>query len=334
MRIVVDAMGTDLRPVPDITGAIMAAQAYPDDTIILVGNEKSIKAELEKHDITNLKIEVVHAEDQILMQDKPSEIVKEKRNSSMHVGMNLVRDGMADAFVTMGNTGAAYGVAMLASLRRIPGVKRPALTTIFKVQEREFIFLDIGANADCKPDWMLQFGVMGSLYAKTALGIPKPRVATLSNGEEEGKGNQLLRDTQHLMQESSLNYVGHIEPKEILEYKADVIVMDGFVGNIFLKTFEGSIAYFADMMRKGVMSNPIAQLGGLMLRPVLRTMRKNLDTNEIGGAPLLGVNGVVIIGHGGANAIAIKNAVNQARRAVSGNTVSAITNTLANMKAD
>jgi glycerol-3-phosphate acyltransferase PlsX len=328
MRIVVDAWGTDERPVPDVAGAVMAAQAYPEDVIILVGDETIIGKELEKHHSVTSNLEIVHATDEIFMDDKPSEIVKDKKSSSMHVGMGLVRDGSADAFVTMGNTGAAYAVAMLGTLKRIPGIKRPALTTIFKVHGREMIFLDMGANSDCKPEWMVQFAMMGSIYAKSALQIPQPRIATLSNGEEEGKGNQLLRDTQVLMRNTQLNYVGHIEPKEILQNKADVVVMDGFVGNIFLKTFEGSISYFADLIRDGVMSSIIAQVGGLLLRPVLRGVRQKLDTNEIGGAPLLGVNGIVIVGHGGANALAVKNAVNQARRAIQGGTLDAIVNVM------
>jgi phosphate acyltransferase len=325
MRIVVDAMGTDARPVPDIAGGLLATQAYKD-TIIFVGNEKIIKAELAKHSYQASLIEVVDASEEITMNDKPSLVLSSKPSSSMHIGMNLVKNGQADAFVTMGNTGAAHAIATLKTLRRIQGIARPALTTIYKVNGRNMIFLDIGANADAKVEWIEQFALMGSIYAQTALNIANPRIGTLSNGEEEGKGNQLTKESQERLRHSmfKLNYIGHIEPKEILLNKADVIVMDGFVGNIFLKTFEGSISYFGDLIRAEIMSNFIYQIGALLLRNAFKTLRTKLDTREIGGAPLLGVNGVVIIGHGGGDAISVKNAINQARLAVKGETIKGI----------
>jgi phosphate acyltransferase len=325
MRIVVDAMGTDARPVPDIAGGLLATQEYKD-TIIFVGDEKIIKNELAKHSYQASLIEVVNASEQITMDDKPSLVLSSKPSSSMHIGMNLVKNGQADAFVTMGNTGAAHAIATLKTLRRIQGIARPALTTIYKVNGNNMIFLDIGANADAKVEWIEQFALMGSIYAQTALHIANPRIGTLSNGEEEGKGNQLTKESQERLRHSifNLNYVGHIEPKEILLNKADVIVMDGFVGNIFLKTFEGSISYFGDLIRAEIMSNFIYQIGALFLRSAFRSLRTKLDTREIGGAPLLGVNGVVIIGHGGGDAISVKNAINQARLAVKGETIKGI----------
>ncbi len=324
MRIVLDVMGTDKRPVPDIEGGLLAARAYPDTTIIMVGDETVIQNELSKHNTSGLAIEVVHASEEIHMDDTPSLIIKTKLNSSMHIGMNLVKNGLADGFVTMGNTGAAHAIATLKTLRRISGVYRPALTTLFSANGQDVIFLDIGANSDVKVDWLEQFAIMGCVYAETALGKKNPRVATLSNGEEEGKGNQLTKDAQTRLQKSSLNYIGHIEPKEILSGKVDVVVMDGFVGNIFIKTFEGSISYFTSLMRQEVGKSLLYQVGALLLRGAFRTIRAKLDTGEIGGAPLLGVDGVVIIGHGGGDANAVKNAVNQARRAISGKTIQAI----------
>lgn len=323
MRIVLDAMGTDARPQPDVEGAVMAARQY-GETIILVGDESQIKAELQKHDTAGLLIEVVHTTETIAMNEKPSDVMKSKPGSSMHVGMNLVKEGRADAFVTMGNTGAAHAIATLNTLRRIPGVKRPALTAIYPVHGKETIFLDVGANADSRPDWLVTFALMGSIYAERALGRTRPTVATLSNGEEEGKGNNLVRETQTLLQKSGLNYIGHTEPKEVLSGGIDVLVMDGFVGNVFIKTFEGAVNYLTGVIREEIRANVISTIGGGLARGAFNRVRNQIDPGEVGGAPLLGVNGIVIIGHGGSDANAIKNAINQARRAVRGDTVAAI----------
>jgi phosphate acyltransferase len=328
MRIALDALGTDARPEPDVAGAVLAASEYKD-TIILVGDENRIHTEIAKHNTSGLTLEIVPAEQEIHMDEKPSEVLKTKTGSSMHVGMDLIKSGQADAFVTMGNTGAAQAIATLSTLRRISGVKRPALSTIYPVAGRQMIFLDVGANADSRAEWLLQFGIMGSIYAETALGLKNPRVATLSNGEEEGKGNQLVRDAQNHLNAASLNYVGHIEPIEITQNRADVVVMDGFMGNIFLKTFEGSVSYFTGLLREEIKSNWTAKLGALLMRGVFGRVRQYFDTDAIGGAPLLGVNGVVIIGHGSSSARAVKNAINQARQAVAGDTVAAIRQGLA-----
>lgn len=323
MRIVMDAMGTDARPQPDVEGAVLAAREY-GDTVVLVGDETKVKAELQKHETAGLPIEVVHAAETVSMDEKPSEAMKSKPESSMHVGLNLVKTGEADAFVTMGNTGAAHAIATLSTLRRIQGVKRPALTALYPVHGKETIFLDVGANADSRPDWLLTFALMGSVYAERALGRIRPTVATLSNGEEEGKGNNLVRETQALLQASGLNYIGHTEPKEVLAGGIDVLVMDGFVGNVFIKTFEAAINYLTDVIREEIRANPLTTLGGALARGAFKRVRTRIDPGEVGGAPLLGVNGIVIIGHGSSDAHAIKNAINQARRAVKGNTVAAI----------
>lgn len=323
MRIVVDAMGTDARPTPDVIGAARASQEYSID-VILVGDSSKINEVLSRTRLQSSRISVVHASDQISMTDKPSQVMRSKSDSSMHVGMQLVKNGEANAFVTMGNTGAAHAIATLSVLHRIPKVRRPALTALYRVQDQPMIFLDMGANADSKPEWLQQFGLMGAIYAETVLNLENPRVATLCNGEEEGKGNELTRQAQALMHQLHLNYVGHVEPKELLEGKADVIVVDGFVGNIFLKTFEASISYFADVIRQEVKKSWYSSLGALLMRPALRNVRQRLDTGEIGGAPLLGVNGVVIIGHGRADEHAVKNAINQARLAAQAHIVSKI----------
>ena len=324
MRIAIDAMGSDNYPTPDVAGAVMAARQF-DDVIILVGKEAIVNAELAKHDTDGLSIQVAHAEQIITMEDKPSKVVREKRNSSMHVGINLVKSGEVDAFVTAGNTGGVLGVAMLRNvgLGRIPGIKRPALGVIFPTRERPLL-IDNGANADCKAEYLLQFGLMGSLYVERVLGIERPRVALISNGEEEGKGNILIQETIPLLAASSLNYIGNIEPKEFMQGGADVAVTDGFTGNIMMKMAESVASYMSAMIREYIKSNPISTIGGLLARPAFDKVKSHLDPDEVGGAPLLGVNGVVIVGHGRSSAMAIKRAIEQARRVAENEVVEAI----------
>lgn len=324
MRIAVDAMGSDHYPTPDVAGAVLAA-GEGKDTIILVGQEQLITTELAKHDVHGLSLQVVNAGEIISMTDKPSRVVREKRDSSMHVGINLVKSGEADAFVTMGNTGVALGVAMLrgVGLGRILGVKRPALGVIFPTRERPLL-IDNGANAECKAEYLLQFGLMGSLYVERVLGIERPRVALISNGEEEGKGNTLIQEASPLLASSGLNYVGNIEPKEFMYGAADVAVTDGFTGNIMMKTAESVASYMSATIREYIKSNPITAVGGLLARPAFDRVKSHLDPEEVGGAPLLGVNGVVIIGHGRSSAVAIKHAIEQARRVAANGVVEAI----------
>jgi glycerol-3-phosphate acyltransferase PlsX len=326
MRIVVDAMGSDNYPIPDVAGGVLAAREFGDQ-IILVGQQDMLERELAKHDIKGLSVDIVHAPEAISMQDKPSAVLNSKLQSSIHIGLDLVKTKQADAFVSMGNTGAIHAIATLKTLRRIPGVKRPVLTAIYAITGHNMIFLDIGANADAKAEWLEQFALMGHLYALTALGIHSPRIATLSNGEEEGKGNQLTKEAQERLRENTygLRYVGHIEPKEILLDKCDVVVMDGFVGNIFLKTFEGSVTYITDFLRAEINQSLTYKLGALLLRGAFRKLRTRLDTREVGGAPLLGVNGVVIIGHGSADSYSVRSAIRLARQAVIGNTIETMT---------
>lgn len=320
MKIVVDAMGTDNRPVADVEGGILAAREFKD-TIIFVGDEKRVQEELKKHDTSGLSIEVVHAADEIAMGDKPSKVMKTKPESPMHVGMNLVKDGHADAFISAGNTGATHAIATLSTLRRIPGIKRPSLTAIYPVAGRNLIFLDVGANADSRVEWLEQFAIMGAIYAKSTLGVSNPKVATLSNGEEEGKGNQLTREAAERIRLLDLNYVGHIEPKEMLLGEVDVIVMDGFVGNVFIKTFEAAVSYVTGNLRKQIRADIVSTAGGLLARGAFRRVRDEIDPREVGGAPLLGVNGVVIVAHGSSDPYQIRSAILQARRAVQGNVV-------------
>lgn len=320
MRIVVDAMGSDECPVPDVAGAVMAAQEW-NDALFLVGDPRRVRQELDRHNTRGLNVEIVPAEQQILMTDKPGVVGQSKPHSSMHIGMNMVKDNLADAFVTAGNTGAAMAIATLFTLRRIQGVRRPALSSIFRVGTQNLILLDIGANADSKPEWLGQFAMMGKIYAQQALGIQNPRVALLSNGEEEGKGNQLIHEAQALLQSLDLRFIGNVEPKDVFRGQADVVVADGFVGNIAVKSFEAAAGLLFDLIRTEIKSDLVSTMGGLLARRAFRRVYKQVDPFEVGGAPLLGVNGVVIIGHGRSNARAVKNAIRQARLAVEGRIV-------------
>lgn len=324
MRIVVDAMGSDHHPEPDIAGAVMAARETGDE-MILVGDAPRIEVELAKHDTSGLTLQIRHASQVIEMTDTPSKASREKRDSSMHVGLQMVGNGEGDAFVSAGNTGGILAVATLRQygLGRIPGVKRPALGVIFPTKERPLL-MDNGANADCKPEYLLQFGVMASLYVERILGIKNPRVGLISNGEEEGKGNQLIKETIPLLVNSGLNYIGNIEPKEFMRGEADIGLTDGFTGNIMMKTAEAVASYLMDLVRQEIMASTRTKIGGMLARPAFRRAGKQLDPNEVGGAPLLGVNGVVVIAHGRSNAYAMKQAINQARHLVSRQVVEAI----------
>ena len=323
MRIAVDVMGSDNHPEPDIRGSILAAKEFGYQ-IIMVGDEKQITDILSHHNTTAIDLQVIPAKDVILMTDKPSVAGKLKSDSSMHVGMQLVHERKADAFVTMGNTGAALTVATLYKLRRIPGIKRPALSGIYPISGKYVTMLDLGANADSKPEWLVQFALMGQIYAENALSLVNPRIALLSNGEEEGKGNALIRESGEMLANTSLNYIGNVEPRDIVQGAADVVITEGFVGNIFVKTFEASASFISSAIREEILSNPLSMLGGLLMKPAFNRVRKRTDTSEIGGAPLLGVNGVVIIGHGRSDAVTIKNAIRQAALAVDGQVITAI----------
>lgn len=323
MRIVVDAMGSDHYPQPDVEGAVLAAREL-GETIVLVGDQQTVSAELARHDTTSLAIEVVHAAEHVTMEDKPGIVGRAKPDSSMHVGMRLVAAGEADAFVSAGNTGAALSIATLHTLRRIKGVHRPALGTIVTLAGRSLILLDIGANTDSRPEWLAQYGVMGSVYAARALGQSNPRVALVSNGEEAGKGTTLVQGAAELLQQVGVNFIGNVEPKEVLSGMVDVAVMDGFTGNIMIKTMEATGQLIFRLVREELVADIRSKIGGLLVKPAFRRVFRQVDPFEIGGVPLLGVNGVVIIGHGRSNAHAIKNAIGQARTAVEGGIVDAI----------
>jgi glycerol-3-phosphate acyltransferase PlsX len=316
-------MGTDDCPAPDVEGAVLAAREWGDE-IILVGDEAQIRPELDEFDTAGLKLELVHTSQVIGMKDEPAEAARAKQDSSMRVGMQLVRDGQADAFVSAGNTGGLLAVATLYSVRRISGVKRPALAAVLPLATGRVTLLDVGANADCRPEYLFQFGLMGSIYAERVLGVEKPRVALLSNGEEPGKGSALVKEAFELLQASNLNFVGNVEGKELIAAEADVVVTDGFTGNIALKTIEAVARMLNNLIRDELMSNPLTILGGLLARPAFRRVARRIDPYEVGGVPLLGVNGVIIAAHGRSNGWAMRNAISQARKAVEGDILNAI----------
>lgn len=329
MRIAVDAMGSDTHPEPDVAGAVLAARAF-GDAIILVGDPARIEAELGKHDTSGLALSIHPAAQVVTMKDAPSTAAREKRDSSMHAGLALVREGAADAFVSAGNTGAILATAMLrqTGLGRIPGVLRPALGVVFPIITRPML-IDNGANTDSKAEYLLQFGIMGSSYMEHVMDRPNPRVGLISNGEEEGKGNQLIKEAIPLLASSGLNYIGNIEPRDFVQGNVDVGVVDGFTGNVMMKTAEAVGTYLNQAIRRHVMSGLGTKIGGLLAKPAFAGVKAEMDPDEVGGAPLLGVDGVVIIAHGRSNAYAMKQAIDQARRMVDKQVLQAITTGIA-----
>jgi len=326
-KIVVDAMGSDAFPTPDVEGAVQAAREYGVE-IILVGDEAKIQPVLAAQNSQGLSIRVVHAPEMLTMEDKGMALVLKARRpnskNSMAVGLDLVKRGEAQAFVTAGNTGAA-SVTAYFRLGTIPGVDRPGLAPVFPTAKGSCVVIDIGANPDCKPENLLQFGIMGSVYAEKVRGVPNPRVGLLSNGEEAGKGNELVKGTYHLLEASGLNYVGNVEGKELIGGAVDVAVTDGFTGNVMLKTSEAVAKLLVDKIKEAIQSGgPLAMLGGLLVKPALGSIKKLMDPSEEGAAPLLGVNGLVFIGHGRSDALAIKNAVRVARNAAEADILTSI----------
>jgi|HubBroStandDraft_6_1064221.scaffolds.fasta_scaffold03303_4 glycerol-3-phosphate acyltransferase PlsX len=333
--IALDAMGSDRAPKPEIEGAIHAARNY-GVRVLLVGPEAEIKAELDRHpSASRLPIEIVHASEVITMEDKAVQAVRSKRDSTMRVGLRLVREGQAAGFVTAGNTGAAMASAKMV-LGALQGVDRPALAAVFPTAPgTAAILLDVGANVDCKPHNLQQFAVMGEIYFRSMFGDTRfgdtksgdarsgetkfgrsgfaagrrPRVGLLSIGEEETKGNDLTRESFHLLKQLPLNFVGNVEGRDLFNGHVDVIVADGFVGNVALKVSEGVANLVRTVLKESLKATITSQVGYMLSRSAFSDFKKRIDHTEYGGAPLLGVKGVCIITHGSSNANAIKNAV-------------------------
>lgn len=314
MRIILDAMGSDTYPDPEVKASLEAARQFGDE-IILVGNTDLLKPRLQALAGANFPVKLVHAPEVLEMTDKPAENARRKAQNSMAVGMDLMHSGGADAFVTAGNTGGAMANALF-HLGRIHGVKRPALTALFPVKGGRCVVLDIGANAECKPEYLLQFALMGSIYAEKMLGISQPRVGLLSNGEEAGKGNLLVKETFSLLKDSGLNFIGNVEGKELFGGQADVVVTDGFTGNVLLKSSEAVGKLITDLLKEELTASFRTKIGAVLAMPALRQIKKLMDPGEVGAAPLLGIDGLVFVGHGRSDARALVNAVRVARQAV------------------
>jgi phosphate acyltransferase len=341
MKIVVDAMGGDQAPAVVVAGAVAEARARGTQ-IILVGMEDRIRAELAKQgDTSGLPIEIVHASEVVEMAEHTL-AVKAKKDSSLAVGMRLVKEGKADAFASAGNSGAVMAAALFG-LGRIRGVDRPALSSIYPAAPEPCLIVDIGANADCKPEYLVQFAVMGHAYARVMFGLEQPKIGIISNGEEEDKGSMLVRETYPLLKASGLNFVGNVEGKDIGKGLANVVVTDGLTGNVIIKLTEGVVSFLTKTLKRqltGGVRNKVAlalMIPGLILMipglallyPSVSALRKRVDWREIGGAPLLGVNGVAIIGHGRSDVKAIQSMIRMAEKSVRQNLVGAIRDELA-----
>ena len=307
--IALDAMGSDRAPRPEIEGAIQAARHH-DVHVILVGPEEVLRAELNRYPAAaSLPLEIVHASEVVTMAEKAAQAVRTKKDSSMRVGLRLVREGRAVGFVSAGNTGAVMATAKMV-LGMLPGADRPALAAVFPTaSSTAAILLDVGANVDCKPENLEQFAVMGEIYFRSMFGTRRPRVGLLSIGEEESKGNELTRESFQLLKRLPLNFIGNVEGRDIYSGKVDVIVADGFVGNVALKTSEGVANLVRATLKETLKATITRQVGYLLSRSAFADFKKRLDHTEYGGAPLLGVRGVCFITHGSSNTNAIKNAL-------------------------
>ncbi|HCU57447.1 MAG TPA: phosphate acyltransferase PlsX [Anaerolineaceae bacterium] len=313
MTIVLDAMGSDDRPDPEVQAAVTASNAF-NETIILVGNAEELETKLNQIPGDKSRVRIVHAPEALDMSDHIVD-ARAKKQNSMRVGMELVKAGEADAFVTAGNTGMAMYYAR-KTFGDIPGLIRPCLGTIFPVKNGHAVVLDIGANAECRPEFLVQFAIMGKVFSQTMLGFANPRIGLLSNGEEEGKGNNLVRETFPLLAESGLNFIGNVEGKELFEGMADVVVTDGFTGNVMLKSTEAVAKLIIDILKEELMSSFRTKLGALLAKPAFGKIQKMLDPAETGAAPLLGINAPVFVGHGRSDARAMVSAIRSAKQAI------------------
>jgi glycerol-3-phosphate acyltransferase PlsX len=330
--IALDAMGSDRAPKPEVEGAIQAARRFGIH-VALVGPEETLRAELWRHPLARLlPISIVHASEVIHMDENALQAVRAKRDSTMRVGLRLVREGHASAFITAGNTGAAMATAKMV-LGGLPGVDRPALVAIMPTATGSVsTLLDVGANVDCKPYNLEQFAVMGDIYFRSMFGVEKPRVGLLSIGEEEGKGNELTREAFQLLKQLPLNFIGNVEGRDIYTGKVDVIVADGFVGNVALKTSEGVVNLVRATLKETLRATITRQVGFLLSRSAFSDFKKRLDHTEYGGAPLLGVKGACFITHGSSNVNAIKNAIRVASEFVERDTNRQIESEMAKMR--
>ena len=331
MRIAVDAMGGDHAPRNIIEGAVLAAREAPSGLeLVLVGVEEEVRAELDQLRAERLPISIVHAAETIEMHEKPVEALRRKKDSSIVRTIELVREGKADAAVSAGNTGAMVAASLL-KLRTLAGIDRPAIAVLMPNPVTGVtVLLDGGANAECKPLNLNQFGVMGSIYAEEVLGIETPRIGLLSMGEEESKGIPLTRESFALLEREPINFIGNVEGHDVFDGTVDVVVCDGFTGNVLLKMSEALAGTISRILKRESRRSLLRMLGAALMRPAFRHLKKKVDAAEHGGAPLLGINGAVIICHGGSSGIAIRNGIQAAARFVEHDVNEHITRCLGN----
>ena len=311
VRVAVDAMGGDNAPGEIVKGAVQAVQAEKDIKVFLVGRQDAVNAELAKYTYDKEKIEVVHAEEVIEMAEPPVNAIRKKKQSSLVIGMNMIKHQEADAIVTAGSTGATL-VGGQVLVGRIKGIERPPLAPLVPTEKGVSLLIDCGANVDARPSHLVQFAQIGSIYMENIVGIKNPRVAILNIGAEEEKGNQLVKETFPLLKECpGINFIGSIEAREITHGGADVIVCEAFAGNIVLKLYEGVAATLLSKVKEGLMSSLRSKIGALLIKPALKQTLKSFDASQYGGAPLLGLNGLVVKTHGSAKAIDVKNSILQ-----------------------
>jgi glycerol-3-phosphate acyltransferase PlsX len=313
MKIALDALGGDAGATPLVEGAVMAARKFPGK-ILLVGRQHSLRRLLRHFKYKGRRIQIVPCSDSVKMSTSPTDSLKQKQ-SSIAVAARLVREGEAHGIVSAGNTGAALAHS-LSSWRRLKGCSRPGIAAVMPVPERPCLLLDVGANVDCRPRHLLDFAVMGSVYSREVLGCKNPEIGLLSVGEEPSKGNELTRETYTALQNSHLNFVGNVEGRDVFNASVDVIVCDGFVGNVLLKFGEGLASMIMTGVKGAMKRNVFSLAGALMVSPGMRKFKKQIDYAEYGGAPLLGLNGVCIISHGSSNPRAVMNAIRVARESV------------------
>ena len=319
MTIILDAMGSDNYPSPEILGALDAKQ-FISEEIILVGDKNLIIQKMKELSVDKDSFSIANAPEIVEMWEKPVESSKKKPNNSMAVGIGLVKEEKGTSFVTAGNTGGAMFNG-LRVLGRMKGVQRPALSVIFPTRKGKCIVLDVGANADCRPDFLRQFAIMGSIYSEIINHVDNPRVGLISNGEEAGKGNQLVKDTYKLLENSTVNFIGNVEPKELFAGDADVVVTDGFTGNVFVKGSEAIAKFIIDVLKDSLMSSYRTKIGALLAKPAFNSIKSLIDPSAIGAAPLLGLDGLVLVGHGRSDSRAITSSLLLAHNAAKSNLI-------------
>ncbi len=311
VRIVLDAMGGDFAPQAACEGAVLALRADPEITVFLAGVRNAIEPLIALADDVRDRLAFVDAPETITNNESPAMAVRQKRNSAVVKGMLMLREGEADGFVSAGSTGAVLVGGMLR-LGRIPGIERPALAPLMPGSEGHFLLIDAGANVDCRPEYLAQFGLMGDAYMRKAAGLGKPRVGLLNNGAEEEKGSQLYAAAHQLLRKEALHFVGNIEGRYVPAGQADVVVCDGFDGNILLKYTEGVAETLLGIIKRELLADTRSRIGALLAKPAFRRVKKLMDYTEVGGAPLLGVRGAVVKAHGSSNAKAVHSALRQA----------------------